>query len=121
MDRAVAVLELKDLACHLGWAETVVCAMSSAVPVVGSDLAPQLRNGSLPLLIDLGIPRNVAPDLETAVPGLEVVDLDDLKAYHGRERADLRAAMRLAVDTIEHHRDLYDRIIQSLQGRNAGE
>jgi len=72
-------------------------------------------------LIDLGMPRNLDPALDDLSPNISVVDLDGLKHWYRRELTDMNLILSRCRTLISEHRELYDNIIQSFQGRNAPE
>ncbi|GAA1516707.1 glutamyl-tRNA reductase [Agromyces terreus] len=54
-------------------------AEASALPVIG-DAEPLLHADRRQLVVDLGLPRNVAPDV-VEVPGVELLDLETIKIH----------------------------------------
>jgi glutamyl-tRNA reductase len=66
--------------------------------------------------MDLGLPRNVAPELKTLGDNLRVLDLDDLKHWYHRELVDLNGLFDTARQTIHAHRELYDRLVHDIRG-----
>jgi glutamyl-tRNA reductase len=93
--------------------EVVVLATSASEPVLGrSDLerlAARTPSGEPPLIIDLGVPPNVAPEAAAAadIPRLGMEDIADA-ATEGRERllfefADARAVIDDAVVDFRKH------------------
>ena len=105
-----------ELAARLGGADVVICAAASAQPVLHSGHA-RCFDGSKPVfLVDLALPRNVAPDLKDAGAFLRVADLDDLKHWHRRKTSGVAEVLDLGRRAAQEHRVMYDKIIHSFQG-----
>jgi glutamyl-tRNA reductase len=71
----------EELDRHLATADLVLVATASARPVIPAiQLARAVsgRNQHKLLVIDLGVPRNVEPSARS-IPGIELLDLDDLQ------------------------------------------
>ena len=106
----VSLSGLPDALVH---ADVVMVSTGSSLPVLGADvLAPagERRAGtghpSL-VVVDLGVPRNVDPAV-SRLPGVELLDMDDLtehaeQAMAGR-RAELAAARAIVRDEVERYR-----------------
>jgi glutamyl-tRNA reductase len=116
-------MELQPVAgldAALARADVIVCAAGGVEPVLQTSHAPCLAGRDV-LVLDLAMPRNVEPALAAAVPELRLVDLDGLKAWDRRRRADA-ARLREAGDAIvENHRELYDHLLLHIQGWNEGQ
>jgi glutamyl-tRNA reductase len=117
----VELASLSDLESVLEPAEAVFTAVESPEHILHAGHADALAARGGAVVFDLGIPRNVAPELDAAADGVRVLDLDDLKEFHHRELVDVAAAIERAEQVIEEHREMYDRIIESLQGRHQGQ
>lgn len=115
----VRLTDMHGLPGALREADVVFCAMASATPVLQADHAPHFDPKKIVPVIDLGLPRNVAPELRALSKGIQVVDLDDLKHWYRRERADLDALLDLARNTAREHREMYERLVQDIQGGDA--
>jgi precorrin-2 dehydrogenase/sirohydrochlorin ferrochelatase len=119
-EHSIELASMDELDSVLAPAGVVFTAVDSSEPVLDASLAGALGRQGGALVFDLGIPRNAAPGLDGAAEGVRVLDLDDLKEFHHRELVDVAAAIEKAEQVIEEHREMYDRIIESLQGRNQG-
>ncbi len=115
----VEVFALDRLPDHLPDADVVICATSSPGHVLQSAHAELLEPRRATVIFDLGIPRDVDPELQRLAPHVNVNDLDDLKRFYAREMGQLDRAIEVAERIVDEHRDMYDSIIESLQGRNA--
>lgn len=95
---------LDALAAELGEAAAVVACSGASLPLLGVDflqpvLHDRLASGRDDLVIvDLGMPRNVDPGIR-ALPGVVVLDLDDLRRRADQAMEDRRAELG-AADTI---------------------
>ena len=72
-------------------------------------------------IVDLAMPRNVAPELENLSPNIDVVDLDDLKHWYRRKAADMARVYEVSKEVVDRHQEYYDKIVHSFQGGNASE
>jgi glutamyl-tRNA reductase len=84
-------------------ADALVCATSSPHAILGAEeiAAVMAARDSRPLLIiDLAVPRDVAPDVRD-VPGVALYDVDDLQAVVQRNRSVRRAEARRAEGIVE--------------------
>ncbi len=104
---------------QLSKSDVILCTTAHSGYVLHRAHAPFLNQERDVLIVDLSIPRNVDPELADAMDNIRIVDLDDLKHWYRREAADLDAIRRLADETVEQHRDLYDRIVTTFTGGNA--
>jgi glutamyl-tRNA reductase len=98
----------------LAAADVVLVSTGASLPVLGADVvvpAAHERAGapgrpSL-VVVDLGVPRNVDPAV-AAVPGVELLDMDDLTAHAERamagRRAELAAAQEIVRQEVERYR-----------------
>lgn len=79
--------------------DVVLTSTGSGEPVVTRDLVAELDRGGRPLLfVDIAVPRDVEPGVSD-LPGVTVLDLDDLGAWAARGRDD-RLAEVARVDAI---------------------
>lgn len=71
----------------LAAADLVLTSTGSGSPIVTRDLLARVDRGGRPLLfVDIAVPRDVAPDV-AELPGVTVLDLEDLTAWADRGRA----------------------------------
>lgn len=101
LERAKALADQRDgtalpweaLPLAVSLADLLICCVGAQPPAVSRELVAAARRerGRDPLLvIDLAVPRGVAPDV-SAVPGVRLVSLDEV-----RDRSSAREAERLA-------------------------
>ncbi len=105
---------LAGLGDALGSADVVFVSTAASQPVLDVELlgpaagARGATAGRAPLVVvDLGVPRNVDPALG-AVPGIDLLDMDDLtehaeRAMAGR-RAEMSAAQEIVTQEVERYR-----------------
>ena len=80
-----------DLPAVLAQSDVVLAGTGASAPVITGDLIVNTDRTERPLLlVDIAVPRNVAPDV-AELSGVTVLDLDDLNAWAERGR-DLRRA-----------------------------
>jgi glutamyl-tRNA reductase len=101
---------LESLPALLPHAGAVVCAAAGSGHILHAGHAELFAAP----VYDLGVPRNVAPEIRAHT-------LDDLKRLHADASGSLDRALIVAGDIVQEHRGMYDRIIQSLHGRSAGQ
>jgi glutamyl-tRNA reductase len=69
-------------------------------------------------IIDLGMPRNVDPELDDLSSDVTVVDLDGLKYWYRRELADMTEIIARSRTIIAENQSLYEKITNSFKGGN---
>jgi glutamyl-tRNA reductase len=109
---------LAELERRLAEADILMVATSSSRPVVRAvDLsrAVAARSGSKLVVVDLAVPRNVEPE-SRGIPGLQLLDLDDLQRLCCPAAANPSTALADAEGIIE---DELIRLNLGLRGRTA--
>ncbi|HKJ58078.1 MAG TPA: glutamyl-tRNA reductase [Halobacteriales archaeon] len=94
--------DLDGLADRLRAADVVIVSTGSASPVIGRG---SLATAGETLVVDLGQPRDVAPDAD-ALDNVAVYDLDDLRTVTRRtheERREAATAVEAIVEEEYHH------------------
>jgi glutamyl-tRNA reductase len=89
VDRALIAVGREELAASAGTVATLPGAASAADPASAAE--------SRQLVIDLGLPRNVAPDV-VDMPGVELLDLETIKIHAPLEELGATDAARAIVD-----------------------
>jgi glutamyl-tRNA reductase len=95
---AVRTVELDDLASVVTGAGVVFSAVEAGAHVLSAkDLAPGVGGGTPGpvLVVDLGVPRTVDP-AASGVPGVTLLDMDDLRTTVERAMADRRSELERA-------------------------
>jgi len=117
--KQVILSSFNDLPTHLPKVDIIICTAASPGYILHKGHAPFLAQDKEILIIDLALPRNVEPALDSLTPALKVVDLDGLKRWYHREILDMARVFELSKQLVMEHRDLYEKIIQDFQGGNA--
>lgn len=104
---------------RLNEANSVISAADAPGHLLDLRHAEKFRAQHSTTLVDLGMPRNIAPELDNHAANLSVVDLDGLKAWHRNELTDLPEILDQSRAIITQHQDLYDRIANSFESGNA--
>lgn len=68
------------------------------------------------MLIDLGMPRNIDPQLGRSCEKLKIVDLDVLKNWYRANTGALDQVREICAAITEDHRSNYEHIRDSMQG-----
>jgi len=113
----VAVCSFREMEAPLARADLVLCAASASEPLLHAEHAALFDRERKAIVVDLGVPRNVAPELKgSAGESFRVVDLDDLKRWRRNDPAAMAPAIEIGRNTVAEHRTLYDKLIRSFQG-----
>ena len=106
---------MADTLLHeLSDAQLAVFAASATEPILTAVHAGRLPPGLL--CVDLGAPRNVAPD--AAAAGVRIVDLEDLKHWHRRVGCDHAELLGIARRKVDDHQEKYDVFARNIKGWN---
>jgi len=116
--KKIRLFSLNELRERLPSADIVICATSNSGYVLHKGHAPFFDQEKEITIIDLSIPRNVEPEIHNVMPGLKVLDLDDLKHWYRKETVDMTEIFKLANSIIDKHKNRYDKIINSFQNGN---
>ena len=68
-------------------------------------------------MIDLGMPRNIDPAFDTCGGAVRVADLDVLKRWYRTANGTLDQVLKACGAILNNHRDIYERMRQSIQGQ----
>ena len=101
---------------HLAEADVVVCAAASPGYVLHRGHAPFIDQEKNVVIVDLAMPRNVEPALDSLASNLHVADLDDLKRWNKRENIDMQKLYDIGMRIIDDHTSKYNKIINHFQG-----
>jgi glutamyl-tRNA reductase len=88
----------------------VIGAAACEKPILTAEHARRLAGGRAAVVVDLGVPRNTAPDF-AADGNVTVVDIDGLKAWRRGDAAALEAALGEAGRIVREHQGEYERIV----------
>ena len=96
-------MSFDELPARLEQADALVCATASPHAILGAEeigAVMEAREGRPLLIIDLAVPRDVAPDVRD-VPGVALYDIDDLQAVVRRNRSVRQAEASSAEGIVE--------------------
>jgi glutamyl-tRNA reductase len=117
----IVLCTLNEMKNRITEADIIVCATSAPGHVLHMAHAP-FFNQELPVMvIDLGVPRNIDPELDDLSSDVTIVDLDGLKYWYRRELTDMNDILVRCRSIVAEHQYLYEKIANSFQGGNASE
>jgi glutamyl-tRNA reductase len=116
MPEGVSFKRMNVLKEELQSADIVVCAASAEAPLLHQGHAPFFDSSKRIFIVDLAMPRNVAPELSELMPNAEVLDLDDLKYWRRRESTDMARVFEISKDVIEGNLDAFAKITGGADG-----
>jgi len=108
-----------ELRHWLPQADVIICATGSSGHVLHCGHAPFFDQEKPVRIVDLSMPRNVAPTLHGLMANVTVTDLEDLKHWYRRCAADMAQVFEISKNVVDEHRQLYDKILYHFQGGNA--
>jgi glutamyl-tRNA reductase len=114
----IEVIQLKDLARVLPTIDAVVSAVNASEPVLNRLEHGARLNPRGVTLIDLGMPRNIDPALDTFGNGVRVADLDEIKRWYRSANGTLDKVLKACDAILREHRSLYERMRRSVQGEH---
>jgi len=117
----VELCTFNDVKDRIGQADIIISATEAPGHILHLGHAPFFNQEKFIRLIDLGMPRNIDPELDDLSPDVSVVDLDGLKYWFRREMTDMDDILNRCRGIITEHQDLYENIIQSFQSGNTPE
>jgi glutamyl-tRNA reductase len=117
----VDLCTFNDMKERITDADIIISATESPGHLLHLGHAPFFNQETPVMLIDLGMPRNIDPELEDLSPDISVVDLDGLKYWYRRELTDITDILARCRSLVAEHQDLYEKITSSFQGGNPSE
>jgi len=99
---------------HLHEADIIISATDSPGHLLLRSHAPFLNQEGAVTIVDLGMPRNIDPELDTLSSRINVVDLDGLKYWYRRELTDLEALLQKSREVISAHDAEYQKMANRL-------
>lgn len=96
------VVDLTEMEDQLGRSDVVVLGTAAPHRLVDAELLGRVRGAAAAplLLVDLSVPRNVDPSVRE-VPGVELIDLADLRASGSADAAGLAADVAVAEQVLD--------------------
>lgn len=119
--RSIELCTFNEIKDRIGEADIIISAVDAPGQVLHCGHEPFFNQEKKVHLIDLGMPRNIASELDNLSPDISVVDLDGLKHWYRNELTDMDSILSRCRNIINEHQELYENIVQSFQGRNASE
>ena len=113
----IRLVRLDAIRSQLGDVRAIVCATSGPDHVLRAKDASCFQRTGTVHIVDLGLPRNVAPDLDGNGSNIHVADLDDLKHWYRREAADMTDVLDKANAIVDGHGDMYAKLVRGLRER----
>lgn len=120
-DGRIECCTFNEMKNRLAEADVIISATDAPGHVLHAAHAPFFNQEHPVLAIDLGVPRNIDPELDTLSADVTIIDLDDLKYWYRRELADMDELLSLCRSTVAEHRHLYEKTAHSFQGRQSAE
>ncbi len=115
----VALRPLTAIRRHLPSADAVISATESSGFVLQAGHATCFDPGRKVVLIDLGVPRNIDPELARRADAVDLVDIEKLKGRGAAGLEGLRGALDRCRTIVHAHGEQYERLMDSFQGGNA--
>jgi len=115
----VFVAELSGIKDKLPAADLVITALAAEQPVITAEMAGLFKAGAV--VIDLGVPRNVAEAVSALRPDIIVADMEELKKRQQPNASTMEEVFAAASQIIGEHRELYEKFVQSYTDGNQGQ
>lgn len=117
----VDLCTFNDMKERITDADIIISATEAPGHLLHRAHAPFFNQERPVMLLDLGMPRNIDPELDELSSDITVVDLDGLKYWYRRELTDMNDILTRCRAIVVEHQDLYEKITNSFQGGNAPE
>jgi glutamyl-tRNA reductase len=117
----IELCTFNDMKERITDADIIISATDSPGHLLHLAHAPFFNQERPVMILDLGMPRNIAPELDTHSSDITVVDLDGLKYWYRRELTDMNDIFTRCRAIVSEHQDLYEKITGSFQVRNPSE
>jgi glutamyl-tRNA reductase len=117
----VKLCTFNDMKNNITDADVIVSATDAPGHLLHLGHEPFFNQERPVTIIDLGMPRNVDPELDDLSSDVTVVDLDGLKYWYRRELADMTEILAQSRAVIAENQDLYEKIANSFKGGNPAQ
>ena len=117
----VELCTFNDMKNRITDADIIISATDAPGHILHMAHAPFFNQERPVVVIDLGMPRNIDPELDDLSSDVSVVDLDGLKYWYRRELADMDEVLTRSRSITTANKDRYDKIANSFKGGNAAE
>lgn len=111
----VELCTFNDMKNRITEANIIISATDSPGHILHMAHAPFFNQECPIMMIDLGMPRNIAPDLDTLSTEITVVDLDGLKFWYRRELTDMNEILSKSRAITADHHPLYEKIVKTFK------
>ncbi|WP_372806977.1 NAD(P)-dependent oxidoreductase [Pontiella sp.] len=118
---SVELCTFNDMKNRITEADIIVSATDAPGHILHMAHAPFFNQERPVTVIDLGMPRNIAPELDNLSDDVSVVDLDGLKYWYRRELTDMNEVLTRSRAITTANKELYDKIAKSFKGGHAAE
>ena len=117
----IELCTFNDMKNRITDADFIVSATDAPGHVLHMAHAPFFNQERPVVVIDLGMPRNIAPELDDLSTDVSVVDLDGLKYWYRSELTDMEEVLARSRSIVSANRDLYEKIAYSFKGGDAAQ
>ncbi len=114
----VELCTFNDMKNRITEADVIVSATDAPGHILHMAHAPFFNQERRVRVIDLGMPRNIDPELDDLSADVSVVDLDGLKYWYRRELTDMNDILSRSRAIAADNKDLYEKITNSFKGGN---
>lgn len=97
--------------------DIIISAIRTDNPVITNDNRFVFKSGSI--LIDLSLPRSIDPGIKDTTENITVLDLDGLNKWYRIEQVNRDDLLSICNRIVHANRDIYDKLITSITGRNS--
>jgi glutamyl-tRNA reductase len=111
----VELCTFNDMKQRITDADIIISATEAPGHLLHLGHAPFFNQERPVVLLDLGMPRNIDPELGRLSPDITMVDLDGLKYWYRRELADMNDILSRSRAIIAEHQNLYEKIAKSFR------
>ncbi len=117
----VELCTFNDMKNRITDADIIVSATDAPGHVLHMAHAPFFNQERPVMVIDLGMPRNIDPELDDLSSDVTVVDLDGLKYWYRRELTDMNEILARSRAIVSENQTLYEKITRSFKNGHAPE
>lgn len=118
-DGKVELCTFNEMKNRITEADIIISATGAPGHILHMAHAPFFNQETPIMVIDLGMPRNIDPELDDLSSDVTIVDLDGLKYWYRSELADMNDILSRCRTVVTEHVHLYEKITSSFQGGNA--
>jgi len=120
-DQKIELCTFNDMKNRITEADIIISAADAPGHILHMGHAPFFNQERPVMVIDLGMPRNIDPELDELSSDVTVVDLDGLKYWYRRELTDMNEVLSRSRSIVAANIELYEKIANSFKSGNASE